>query len=449
MNGSEAGLVLIYSVIFLGISIGIFYFFRRRSISGQEDGFFGKNIVFILLSAGFLLRIFTGNMVEGYHSDLSLFRSWALAAAHDFTHFYDSGVVSDYPPLYIYVLSGIGKLSILNQESLDMTLLLKLPSMLADLGTAYLFLKLASRYISEKAGILIAAFYIFNPAVLANSTLWGQVDSFFTLLVVSAVVLLAEKRLKSAAAYFAASVLMKPQGIIFLPILFFELVRRKSFSDTVQAMASFLLTGAFIILPFSGLRGGLGLIDVFRNTIGEYPYASVNGFNFFYLLGGNFRDDTLSFIGLSYHTWGMAFIVIITFGAWLLFIFGKEKVAPASALVLITGVFTFSVSMHERYLFPAVALSILCFIYLRDRKMLYLMMGFSLTSFINTYVILWQAESRAHSHSLFLERIGDLTAAGNIILFLFLVISLYKMKKGRGINISAESGIELDDIKKH
>jgi Gpi18-like mannosyltransferase len=43
--------------------------------------------------------------------------------------------------------------------------------------------------------MLISAFYIFNPAVFINSTLWGQVDSLFTLIVVTTIYLLTEKKL--------------------------------------------------------------------------------------------------------------------------------------------------------------------------------------------------------------------------------------------------------------
>ncbi|WP_407306505.1 hypothetical protein [Desulfosporosinus sp. SB140] len=43
--------------------------------------------------------------------------------------------------------------------------------------------------------IFTVAFYCFNPAIFVNSTIWGQVDSFFTLIVIAGVVLLAEQKL--------------------------------------------------------------------------------------------------------------------------------------------------------------------------------------------------------------------------------------------------------------
>ncbi|MFC7441846.1 glycosyltransferase 87 family protein [Laceyella putida] len=99
---------------------------------------------------------------------------------------------------------------------------------MADIATAYLIYWLADKVLPSKISLLAAAFYIFNPAIFINSTFWGQVDSFFTLLVVLAVFMISEKKVSLSAGLFAAAVLMKPQGIIFLPVLFFELVRLKS-----------------------------------------------------------------------------------------------------------------------------------------------------------------------------------------------------------------------------
>ncbi|MCL6479010.1 MAG: hypothetical protein K6T65_11450, partial [Peptococcaceae bacterium] len=64
---------------------------------------------------------------------------------------------------------------------------------------------------------------------------------------------------------------------------------------------------------------------------------------------------------------------------------------------LIAGVFNFSTRMHERYLFPAVALSILAYIYLRDKRLLLLSAGFSATVYINTHYVLLATIKGMHS----------------------------------------------------
>jgi len=133
---------------------------------------------------------------------------------------YSSSRSSDYPPLYMYILFLTGKIAGVPAMNPYFTLLLKLPSIVADITTSYLIYRLAGKYLSLEISVLLSAFYIFNPAVFINSTFWGQVDSFFTFIVVSAVFMLSEKKTGLSSALFAAAVMMKPQGIIFLPVLF-------------------------------------------------------------------------------------------------------------------------------------------------------------------------------------------------------------------------------------
>ncbi|NLI90961.1 MAG: DUF2029 domain-containing protein [Peptococcaceae bacterium] len=414
--------ILFFSLAFFGLAIAAYFRLKKKKTGLKPIP--AKVLIIFLFAIGFLLRIFLAALVYGHSSDLSLFRNWANAAANNFSQFYSGRNSSDYPPLYIYVLYLVGKAAAIPALSAHYTLLLKIPSILADLVTSFLIYKLARKYLALESSILLAAFYIFNPAVLVNSTLWGQVDSFFTLIVVAAVCLLAEKRTAWAAVLFTLAVLMKPQGIIFLPVLFFELVRQKDFRVLGKALLISIFTAAIIVLPFSLQMGPLWIFRLFTGTLGEYPYASVNAFNFYSLLGANYINDGTRFFFMTYHTWGMIFIVALTLLAWLFYHKGKNSgFAAAASLLLITGVFTFSVRMHERYLFPAVALSILAFIYLRDKRILFLSAGFSLTSYLNTHFILFtsgRGMSSAVSNPVLLG-----TSLANIILFLYLVKVLY------------------------
>jgi len=349
-----------------------------------------KILMLTLLVAGLLLRVAAATLMDG-HNDINIFKGWASAAANNLMQFYAGSRTSDYPPLYIYILYLIGKIAALPAVSPYYTILLKLPSMAADIVTSYLIYRLAGKYLSLETSVLLAAFYVFNPAVFINSTFWGQVDSFFTMIIVTAVYLLSENRIGLSAVMFTAAVLMKPQGIIFLPVLFFELVRQKSFKNFLKAAVWALCTAVVIILPFAYSKGALWIYNLFAKTTAEYPYAAVNAFNLFGLLGKNYvRDATAQFL-FSYHSWGMIFIVLTTLLAWFIYIKGNSRVfASAAGLLLITGVFNLSTRMHERYLFPAVALSILAFIYLKDKRLLVLSAGFSTTVYLNTHFVLFK-----------------------------------------------------------
>ena len=418
-NNKYAYILNVYSGIFLILCIGMYYVFRRKNIKINISD--EKIVIFTLLAVGFFLRIAASTFMDG-HNDVNLFRNWAETAANDFSKFYLNAKSADYPPLYIYVLALIGKIGTISYFKTYFVLILKIPSIIADVVTAYLIYKLGKKYFKSEIGILLSAFYIFNPAIFIDSTFWGQVDSIFTLMIVIAVFLLSEKKIATSSAVFAAAILMKPQGIIFLPILFFELVRKINLKIFMKSAISALITAVIIILPFS-LNGQnpLWIFKLYSNTISEYPYASVNGFNFFSLIGANYTKNTDTLFVFNYHIWGMIFIIVTTLISGAVYIKNNNRnFISAIALLQIAGVFTFSVGMHERYLFPAVALSILAFIYLKDRRFFILSVGFSITSYINISSVLFSL------HSSNFKALLMITSFLNVLLTICLIKVLFE-----------------------
>lgn len=380
---------LVYAVIFLCVSIlGYFYFIKKKfKINPSNE----KILIISLLAIGLLLRIALSFVIDGYSGDISLFKSWATSVSNGLSSFYTSSKMVDYPPLYMYILFVVGKLAKISVLSNYYILLLKLPSIIADVATAFIIYKVAKKKISLELSVSLAAFYVFNPAIFINSTLWGQVDSFFTLLIVMSVYLMSLNKLAFSSLMFTLAILMKPQGIIFLPVLFFELVRQKKIKNFIKAILIAAATSLIIILPFTSGRDLSWIIKLYSNTVSEYPYATMNAYNFFHLIGANLVKDSSTLFIFSYHTWGFIFIVLTTLFSWYIYIKGKDvKFAFSAALVQIAGVFILSVGMHERYLFPALALTILAFIHLRDRRILLLALGFSVTVYLNTQAVLFQ-----------------------------------------------------------
>lgn len=410
--------IIIYSAIFFVLFIAGCFALSYKKIKINPDN--AVILMWTLTGIGLFLRISAATLIEGHPSDLNLFKNWASTASNNLLQVYSVARSADYPPLYMYALFLIGKLASILKLNSYYTLLLKLPSIAADIITSILIYKLSRKKLSLELSMMLAAFYIFNPAVLINSTIWGQVDSLFTLIVIAAVYMLSEKKIGTSSALFAAAVMMKPQGIIFLPVLFFELVRQKDIKNFLKAAVIGLSTAFIIILPFSISMGFTWIFKLYTNTVGEYPYASVNAFNFFSLIGKNYAKDTTVFLGLSYHNWGMLFIVLITLFCWFINIIGNNvEFASAGALVLIAGVFTFSASMHERYLFPALALAILAFIYIRDIRLLVLSAGLSCTIFINTYYVLYETLSGINNVPYGPALI--FTSLLNVVLFIYLI----------------------------
>src|SRR4051794_30570904 len=128
----------------------------------------------------------------GFYGDLRLFRLWAVRLGEIGTHrFYADGQLADYPPGYLYVLWLTAKIS-----AAPGYLLLKLPTIAADLALAWVAGVFASRLapapLKERWPVraLVVAGVLFNPAVLAVGAGWGQVDSVPALFVLTSLLLL-------------------------------------------------------------------------------------------------------------------------------------------------------------------------------------------------------------------------------------------------------------------
>lgn len=407
--------LILYSILFFGVFTIFYYLFVYKNIIVHKNK---KLLVWTILAAGLLLRIAVAPWVGGFPYDINLFKEWATSAAKSLSGFYMNGW-SDYPPFFVYILYVVGKIASMQTMNLYFTLLIKLPSILADVATAYIMYRLSLKYLSLEISILLSAFYIFNPAIIINSTFWGQVDSFFTMLIVLAVFTLCEGKIYIATAIFTAAILMKPQGIIYLPVFFFVLISLKNVKRFVIAAVTSIATVLMVIIPFSLRQDPIWIVKLYSKTIGEYPYGSMNAFNFFSLIGGNFKPNTTTLFLLNYHVWGLIAIVIVTLFSWFVYIKGRTtKFASIAALLQISGVFTFSTSMHERYLFPAAALSLLAFIYIKDKRLLWLCAGFSATIFINTFAVLFRTSgSDGLPYSLPLI----ITSLLNVLFFIYLI----------------------------
>ena len=392
MAGPSLVLTAVFCVIFLCGVYAAQRLFRRDTAPT------GRKWLFIVLAGGLLVRLALSATTSGHPIDINTFSAWAGHAAEGLTSFYSPGYFADYPPGYIYVLWIIGKLRLL--LGLDFgepafLLLLKLPAVLADMATAWVIYGIARRHWSGNAPLAFAGLYAFNPAVILDSAIWGQVDSVLTLFIVLGVFLLAKQSAWSAAA-FALALLVKPQALIFapVPILWFavRLMRERRPAVLIDLLA-FASAGLVVfglgVLPFAIQHGTGWVIDKYIATMASYPYASFNAFNLFALAGGNGAEMTERFLLLSYSTWGTILLILSLAFAILVALRAKDSSSLwYISLFLSASVFMLSVKMHERYLFPAMALALGFFIVSRDRWVLWVFAGFSATQLLNIAPVL-------------------------------------------------------------
>jgi dolichyl-phosphate-mannose-protein mannosyltransferase len=432
------------------ICCGVFLFGTWTAaawISRRESGESDNWKLAVLIAGGILVRGALAATTKGYGPDIGTFSAWAAHAADGLTSFYSPGYFADYPPGYIYVLWLVGKLRLLLGLDFDtpaFLLLLKLPAILADSATVWLLYRLAKRHWSNNAAVAVAALYAFNPAVILNSAVWGQVDGVLTLFILLGVLFL-ERRPALSAASFAMALLIKPQALIFapLPILWFadRLLRRKQHAaaDLLLFSGTAIATFCLGIFPFSINENPGWIFAKYGATLASYPYATLNAFNLFALTGGNFVPVDERLLFLPYALWGYVFIALIVICAALAALKGKD---PSRfwyvPLFLSVSVFILSAKMHERYLFPALALALGFSIKSRDRWGLLLFAGFSATQFLNAVEVL----AFSYKNIYVVPRLDPLLLAvslANVLLWFLLVVAGY-CRYVKGIPPEALSG---------
>jgi len=415
------------------------------------------NPYFLIIAAGAAARLMAARIDAGFQTDVDCFRSWVVMLYEDgFGAFYSSPAYTDYPPGYMYVLYVFGLLhSVFDFSYETQVFLIKTPAMAADVITAVCLYRLARDKIKPPYGLLIALLYALNPAVLVNSSVWGQVDAVHTLVIWLSLSALPKNKYKSFVL-FAVSVLIKPQSLMFSPIYLYFLYKRlsednfgkESVAECLRLAASCLAVFVLLALPFTKNFNFTPVFGQFVSTITSYPYATVNAYNLYALLGLNWFP-----LGQSPVLMGIFGVLSIALIASAGFYLLKRDDSPGgvffTAAFINICVFMFTIKMHERYVFPALAMLTAAYVHNKNRRLPFLYAGFSLTLFVNCADIL-SVYSGEMDYSL-IDHSAPVVSAVNVILAAYLIYAAFVIPPGAGQterSASAESadGIENADF---
>ena len=241
-------------------------------------------------------------------------------------------------------------------------LLLKLPSMLADLGLGIIVYNLVLRFTKKTKTALIAlAVFIFNPVTIFISSLWGQTDSLVSFFGIMAFLLLLSKKQYLSPLFMFVSLYLKPSWAIFAPLYLYLIFHhkikiRKLVIGGILALLVFLL----VTYPFSGNDIWGFTVKLFNErlqlAVKADTVASVSAFNFHSLLLQIDRDfSSTKLLGISAKTIGFLVYVFLNISSFLFIAKQKDKL-----LALLTGIFIigfgsflFLTGMLERYFFVA------------------------------------------------------------------------------------------------
>lgn len=376
--------ILVFTVCYLGIRGG------QRHITS-------RHLFLTVFLAAFAIRLIAASLFRGFGSDTACFASWADRIFQTGPGgFYSPDVFTDYPPGYMYVLWLSGALkSIFRIETYSAAhlVLLRLPAIVCDILCGMLLCREAAARLSERQALFLSAAWLFNPAVILNSSVWGQVDSCFSLAVILMCLYLIRKKMLPAYIAFGAGLLIKPQMLLFAPLLFAGILDHVLLSNIKKILIS-LLQGLAVIVGMLLFCLPFGLENVWNqyfSTVGSYAYAAVNACNFWGFLGLNWVSQDEVFLGIPYRIWGAAAIAVVIMLVLAISLRNRKSTDkyPFLGALLIVGIFMFSVRMHERYLYPGLLLLLFSWTY-RPANLTFLCYGgFSILHFYNTAQVLF------------------------------------------------------------
>nr|MDD6336517.1 phospholipid carrier-dependent glycosyltransferase [bacterium] len=387
---------------------------QRRGALGAKPRPAYQTWLWAGLALAFLIRLIIAAQNIGYSSDMKCWYTWGTRMVEvGPIHFYGDStgqtIFCDYPPLYLWVLSvpcAIMKLAGIPLESAAGRILLRLPSMLADIALAYMVYRIARKRFSDGSSLTLALLVALNPASIYNSAVWGQIDSFFVLPLIAFGWYMMQKRYVKATVFYTLALLIKPQAIVLGPALAWPLLelvirpngRKASKDASKKAWATFgqcvgvalgMVAIAFL-LPSIGMKKPFFAVELYASTLSQYAYASLNAFNLMSLLGGNGVKEATAVLGpITYGMIGYLGIpVTVALSLWH-YIRRRETGSIFVNMALLCSTFYFlGTRIHERYLFPAILfLAVACAIR-PDKRLLAVMAGFSGLQALNMAMVL-------------------------------------------------------------
>jgi Gpi18-like mannosyltransferase len=382
----------------------------------------------VILLTAFIIRVFLFP-IDGCVGDMDAYVYWFnTAAEHGIRPFYGAAGWCDYPPFNVYVFWAFGSLSnAVSAWGIPAYSIVKLTPTVFDLATIAIIYVFLRKYLSVKQSVLGTALYAFNPAIICDVAVWGQFDALYTFFLVLSLMLALQSKPQLSAVAFAVALLTKPQSIALAPLLIYLVYRKNGLKNLVFSVGAFVASVFAVILPLEWLNNNPVdfLSNFYFGALNGYQYNSVNAFNFWGLFGLWLPDNGFFYVGWA---------IFGVFAALSLYVLHKKAVsldnwdflAVYVAFMLFFAFFMWPTRIHERYLYPAIAMLALMFPLLKKTRVLYV--ALTATFFVNLSYILYWLNYSAYNNTGNIDLSGDpvvlVVGVANVMIFVYATLLL-------------------------
>ncbi|HEV2238250.1 MAG TPA: glycosyltransferase 87 family protein, partial [Ktedonobacterales bacterium] len=302
----------------------------------------------------------------------------------------------NYLPLGMYLFGGLTAAyagvahlqglspSLIVPANATLTVVMKLPAILADLAITVLIYAIARRKLRTRWALLASASYAFSLGPFLDTAVWGQTDGVVLLPVLLALVFTLRRAGLWVGVWFALAIMVKPTPALFLPLSLVYLYRWAGWRQALSAIGSLVGVSAVVCLPYILPPHPQLLVwpSIVAAGSKAMPSTTSDAYNLWLLVAPT-RNAL-------HPLWGSVSPSVVGnlmfFGALAVVLAGVW--ADASPLRLWSGAslialsyFTLTAMQHERYLYPAVALLLISALYDARRWLFYIVA--SATVFLN------------------------------------------------------------------
>ena len=321
-----------------------------------------KKQIFLFLTTivvfGLIIRLFDAYN-EVHFFDLNFYVDWSTKAFDDgIFNIYSvsQGMEVDYPPVLIfffYITGGILRNPNIMNFDPNLMLALKMWQIIFDVAIIVLIYFVLKKQ-NELLALAFSAVWAVNPAIIFNSSTWGQTDSVMIFMLLLTFVVLESKRPILATVLFALSCMTKFQCAYFAPVfILFMVFSKYSLRQLIHSAATGVITVLTVFLPFMIVSGIALPINIYTGGFDKYKYATLYAFNLYGCFNFNFHpDDKIFFLGMTIHDFGTMMTVIALIATVTLFLIARKKCPYLLSFFIMNTIFIFASRMHERYQIP-------------------------------------------------------------------------------------------------
>lgn len=256
---------------------------------------------------------------------------------------------SNYTPPYLYLLA----IATLTLGVIPKVTAIKLISIFFDVYAGLVVLRLIGlKYPKSPVPYLGASIFFALPTIIINSSIWGQADSIYTAFLLTSVYFLVKEDAFKAVLFFSLAFAFKQQAIFLTPLLVILTLNKK-----IPWFYYFLVPVVYMVLMIPSVylgRSWQDVLSIYFSQASKGTALSKNAPNLYILVSRSAYPLIIK----------PALIAgFLSIAAWIALTWRTLK-KPDGKTLLLLALISLSLApfvlpkMHERYFYPADALSL-------------------------------------------------------------------------------------------